>query len=719
MVNSLPAQAPTLREIAAVATLVAIVTAGMMWPLLGGLSTHFPVSAGDAAFNSWVLAWDADRIAHGLFGVWSPPIFYPYSNALAYSENLLGIAVVAAPVQWLTGDPILTFNVAWLLSFVVAGVGAYVLALEVTRNRTAALVAALGFAFTPYRWAQLTHLQVLWTAWLPLVLWALHRALRTSRPSHWAVFVIAVLLQVFSNGYSAFQAALAIVFVAGAWMLKYGIDRGAFLRLLGAALAIGLMLLPAVQAHLQVWGAQDPTPGDLVTYSADVSTYLNVHPDLPASNWLPGLAQDEGHLFPGTAILLLALLAMLPMGRSRPVTRWRWMYAGLAFAALALSLGPEPRAWGHELPFPPIYRWLVSAVPLFEALRVPARFGLLAILAINVLAACGVARVAPVLAGVKVLVPVVAACVLILWEGYGGPVTLVRYAVAPDDGEAAATRWLASQPPGPLLNLPMSTLGETSDMRQQYAVLEHRHPTINGVSRLGTPLMEWLSGSSSPLVVPELLPEAVPFLRGLGVRFILMRPNEFHDPGIAARLSDTLTRDATVRERGRFGDIIAWEIEAAPERRAEEPLLRPLASSSLALTASENPDRVLFAVDGDHGTRWLTQRPQNGSEWMAIDFDRPRNLARIDFIIHARSLINFPRSIEVVASGRVAGSLGTTLFRGSVLGEMGRGWRLFPDEPTASITLPSHIATRVVIHQRGQASSWFWAIDDLVLWERD
>ena len=691
----------------------------MMWPLLGVMSSHFAVDAQDAKFNSWVLTWGADRLAHGLSGFWSPPIFYPYPNVLAYSENLVGIAVLVAPFQWVSGNPVLTYNIAFFLSFVVAGVSAYALARELTGSRPAALVAALGFAFAPYRWAQLTHLQVLWTAWLPLVLWALHRAMRTAELSRWAVFVVVLLLQVLSNGYSGFQVGIAIVVVVMAGVLMREMDRRNVLRLAIALSVAGLLLVPVFRAHVNVWSGQDPTPGDLTNYGADLSTYLSAHPDLPDSGWLPGLPQDEGNLFPGAVVMLLALVAVLPMKHTRPASRWRWAYAVMALVAVILSLGPEPRAWSDPLPFASIYKGLVSTVPLFDALRVPARFGSLVILAVNVLAAFGVARLARDVRGARQGALLAVACLAIVFEGYGGPVPVVPRWVAAD-AEAAATDWLASQPPGALLNLPMNTLGETSDMQQQFAVLTHRHPTINGVSRLVTPLVELLSGSSSPLVVPELLSDAVPFLRGLGVRYVLLRSNEFHDREIAARLQQTFANDSAAHERGRFGNIIAWEIDALDAARDEHQGLTRIEPASLKLSASDNPGRVSSAIDGNPETRWLTGREQDGSEWMSIDFDRPRRLARMDFIVHGRSLINFPRLIEVVSIDSEENGAETILFRGSMLPELGYGWRGSPNLPTASITLPAqYFTSRLVLRQRGQAARWFWAIDELALWARD
>src|SRR6185436_18744760 len=69
-----------------------------------------------------------------------------------------------------------------------------------------------------------------------------------------------------------------------------------------------------------------------------------------------------------------------------------------------------------------------------------------------------------------------------------------------------------------------------------------------------------------------------------------------------------------------------------------------------------------------------------------------------------RSVINFPRLLEIEAAGPVSGARAKTVYRGSILPQMGLGWRLSPDLPTASISLPGELTTRVLIHQRGYAS---------------
>src|SRR6516165_391076 len=76
------------------------------YPLIRGLTAHLAGGVGDPLLNAWILAWDADRLRHGLVGIWDAPSFFPYRHTLLYSEHLLGLALFTAPVQWATGNPI-------------------------------------------------------------------------------------------------------------------------------------------------------------------------------------------------------------------------------------------------------------------------------------------------------------------------------------------------------------------------------------------------------------------------------------------------------------------------------------------------------------------------------------------------------------------------------------------------------------------------------------
>src|SRR5216110_1345108 len=127
-----------------------------------------------ALLATYPLAWHADRMLHGLRGLWDAPFFFPHHWTLAYSEHMLGVAIFTAPIEWLVGNAVLTYNVAYIGSYVLVGFGMFLLTRALWGRTDAAMLAGLAFALTPYRMAQSTHLQVLMNGWMPIGLLALH-----------------------------------------------------------------------------------------------------------------------------------------------------------------------------------------------------------------------------------------------------------------------------------------------------------------------------------------------------------------------------------------------------------------------------------------------------------------------------------------------------------------------------------------------------------------
>ncbi|MGE0450967.1 MAG: hypothetical protein AB7Q29_15450 [Vicinamibacterales bacterium] len=684
-------------------------------PLLSGLGALLPANLADPRFNAWVLAWGAQRLPHGLQGFWTPPFYYPYQDTLAYSENLLGITLFVAPVQWIGGNPTLTYNVAFLLSFIVAGVGAYLLARELTGSRAAAAVAACGFAFGPYRWAQMTHLQVMTVGWMPLGLWALHRALRAPSARTLGIFAASVLLQALSNGYAVFQMVLAVGLV-GAWAaVTRSADRRVLLRAAAAAVVAAIVLMPIVMTHQRVWSTRAPASTEMLQQSADLGTYLAVVPDLPLARVLPGVQQDEGNLFPGFAVLVLAIAAVTPIGRRSKAGHWRYLYLGLATIALVVSLGPAPTAWHHALPVPGVYAWLVSTVPLFHVLRVPARFGLLVQLAVVVLAAIGMAGLTARLSRRQAWAAALPILAVVLFEGYGGPLQVRTAAYEETEQDRAVYAWLAAQPPGPLLELPLSSLGRDGyGLRHQYAALSHGHTGISGASRLNSPLATMIASSASPLFDPALADEAVPFLQGLGVRYVIVRPARFADENLAAHATGVLVQSPDVRVAFEAPGVTAYELRPRGAPPVAGDLVR-VDPGTFRLSASQSGDRLAFIVDGDPNTRWLTGRPQAGDEWVRLEFDQPRDIARVDLTVNPRSVGDYPRELEIVGQ---SGEGEDVLFHGAVLEQLGRGWVASPELPVVSIALPANRSATLLVRQRGRSRRWFWSVDELTVWAR-
>ena len=322
------------------------------WPLALRPGTTMAAPFGDPLLNAWILGWDADRLRHGLSGLWTAPPFYPYPDTLAYSEHLLGLAVPLAPIYWLTGNAVLLYNVALIGSFALAGIGMYLLARDLTGRRDAAVLAALAFMWCPNRAPHVTHLQVLMNGWMPIALWALHRYFASGSRRALAGFAAAFVVQGLSNGYFLFFLAVPVAIVAIVELARHR-DRLAThaLHLAAAAIVIGVAIAPVAATYLRVKRDQglSRTRGDAVQFGARPADYVTVsHQPRLWSKILP-IGAGEKELFPGLGRDVLALGVLVPARRRDGVAPGLVpagvgvpLYAGIAVVAFVLSMGPEP-----------------------------------------------------------------------------------------------------------------------------------------------------------------------------------------------------------------------------------------------------------------------------------------------------------------------------------------------------------------------------------------
>ena len=711
------------REAALVVFSFACLSVIATYPLIRHLGRALPGDLGDPLFTSWILGWDADRLRHGLSGFWEAPILFPAHNTAAFSEHMLGIGVFVAPVIWLTGNPILGYDIAFLLTYVLAGSGIYLLARELTGRRDAAFLAGLAFAFGPMRALHVSHLQVLAWGWMPIALWSLHRYFARRSILALSVFVAAFTIQALSNGYFLYFLAIAVVFVVVAGLASGPASFADRLRMVRALAVAALIILGFVGvvavAYLSVrhqYGFIRPYD-DWTMFSADVRSYFSVPSSVHLwSAWLNGDLAPERQLFPGLAVLLLVVAAFWPDGaRRRPVTI---LYAALGAAAFVLSLGPEPSAWSHRLLPTGPFVWLTRIVPGMDGLRAPARISVLVLLSLSVLAAFGAARLLARLPQRRRMVVTIALGVALFAEGWAVPVRMAAFDAHNRPGDRGAYRWLAQQPAGAAIELPILEWSIAPTLTYQYATLSHGHRIVNGYSGYGTPLQQFLGGASSPLNDLDRIDEALDLLRAVGVRYVLVHPRDYADPTVGAEtLAAIGARPDKATSVFRSDDVAAFTLadgSAVPADPVPAGGTR-VSPAAFHADASDATDRLPFLFDGDPDSRWLTGRAQTGNEWIRITFDRPRDVSRIELQTAARSFGDYPRDL-LVEGATAAGP--SVLFQGPMLVKFGRALAQGGPHPSLVIDLPPNQTTTLTIRQTGRTRRWFWSVHELGLWER-
>ena len=153
----------------------------MTWPLALGIGRDVPGDLGDSLLNMWILGWGLQHVPRLLTGAigwhdyWNANIFHPDPLALALSEHLFGQTLQMLPVYAVTGNVILCYNLLFIASFALSGLGTYLLVRDLTGDRRAAFLAGLVYGFLPYRIASVPHLQVMSSQWMPFALYGLNR----------------------------------------------------------------------------------------------------------------------------------------------------------------------------------------------------------------------------------------------------------------------------------------------------------------------------------------------------------------------------------------------------------------------------------------------------------------------------------------------------------------------------------------------------------------
>jgi hypothetical protein len=397
-----PASTSGWRELVAVLLISGALAVGLTYPLAFEIGRVGRIDNGDGQFSIWNVAWVARTLVVDPRHVFDANIFYPHRWTLAYSESNIGAGMMAVPAYWATRNPFVAHNVALLLSFVSSAAAMYYLTRYLTRDRRAAAVAAICFAYCPYVFGKTAEIQLLMTAGLPLVLLAFHSLSDRPTPARGSVLGLALTAQAACCGYYAVFAVLMVgwsaLVIAG--MRRCWSSREYWAALGGAAVVAVTTTAPFFVPYIlvqRVTGFSRPL-AEALRYSANLSAYLAS--SSYAHAWMLSIIPPWREvLFPGYLATICGLIgwwtctqrpagaaagAQAGISAGSRATQWREigvLYGSLVVLAAWASFGPQAG----------LYAVLYRIVPLFQWLRAPSRFGLLVTLGLSVLTGATIA----------------------------------------------------------------------------------------------------------------------------------------------------------------------------------------------------------------------------------------------------------------------------------------------------------------------------------------
>ena len=728
------------------------VTSVLARDMLPNLGTHLIHDEFDPLLIAAILQWNTTHLPF-TEAWWQFPIFFPSVDVLAFSEHLLGVSVIAAPLAWATGDPIVAYNLTVLLTFPLCALATFLLARHLTGSDAGAFMAGLVYGFGPYRMSQLAHLQMLAVQWVPLAMLALHLYRETARRRWLVLLGVAWLLQALSNGYALF---ILSVFV-GLWLLWFVVPQRRWRLLADVALTLvvaAIPLVPILWRYLEVHARNGFSRAavEVVAFSADAAGFLCAPFEVSLWGWLQYGCRAEGQLFPGLvtgvlavggvyllrerrgsggvagsllttvsrlalAVAVVELASALVVALSGP---WAielgrlsvhaaeaarpFMVAVVAgVAAFALSpsvhtalrqarplgfyvaagavmwwcaLGPAPAVFGQASELPGPFA-LLTQLPGFTSLRVPARFWLATTLCLSVVVAFAVAELSRRLHGVT---RVVALCVLSLGVLFDGWEMHLPFAAVPaGPPNPAALRG------GRVLYLPA---GSYPDVVPTYFSVVQGWTAVNGFSGFEPTHYDGVRQGAR-----LELDGVFTFFRSTADLHVVAAEE-------APSLQALVERQPGVVMTGRS---IAARQYRLPKQVPGSPAPFGAARPVTMATSSCPPAPIL--VDGSLDDVWACA-PQLGNETITLTLGAPAEVAGVRLTLGR--IGEFPRQLVIETS--LDGKGWDTARSGDLVSELIQAADARPTQPRVDVPFPSRVAAFVRLRQVGQdpdpASAW-------------
>jgi hypothetical protein len=500
----------------------------MLAPIVNFAELGHASFGGDARAFIWVLAWDNHVVLDRAPSLFNANKLFPLPNALAYGEHLFGISLFTLPFYAATRNPVLAYNLVWLLAYLLTAAAVHVLAWRYTRDHLAAMTAAMAFTFCFFRMHHgHGHLNLIWCFWIPLSFVAMDRW--TERPT-WTrltAWTAVIVLQALAAWYQAVLIVIAdAIFLVWLFVAERRMPPLPRLLLQGAAAVLAAFALVWPFARYYFILHSEP-PSYAAGASADLAAWFVPPENTWVGQWLlahqvkgPRWIWGEVTVYLGWIVVGLASAGVVVSMRSRDaLIRRSRFFIVLGAVAAVLALGPLPSEVASGS-----FGWspfgLLAHVPGLSLFRIPARYSELLNLALAMLAAIACVALHRRFGG-RGRAVTITLTVLLLAEFYvvkfpGGEPQ--PFPVPP------VYKYIATLPPGAVLSLPDYARTDLwfQEADYQYFSTAHWHPAVNGDAREFPP--EFVEVADRMKRFPD--PDAAATMRTTGVKYVVLHAGQ-------------------------------------------------------------------------------------------------------------------------------------------------------------------------------------------------
>jgi hypothetical protein len=404
---------------------------------------------------------------------------------------------------------------------------------------------------------------------------------------------------------------------------------------------------------------------------------------------IAGVGASSDAPFKPLSVALLAIVVWVGVSsRVRGAYARRSAFAFYAIASVMLflcSLGPRPTLAGHQFLYEPPYAWLMR-LPVFASIRVPARFGLPAMLALAMTGALAFNQFRLHVTSRRAL-----AAILLMGITADGLTSHVTLPPVPDGWTTSRANGFAA-----VLELP---LGDTyRDVAAMYRATMHGLPIVNGYSGFEPRHYQALR-----LALDERDETALEALASRGP--LVVASDRRADPhGERDRWLRSSAHSSSIADEAEWS---IFDVRAVPLAES------PCRAGPLDIVAARD-DRGVVDVgaltDGDGGTFWITPHPQQSGDRLILDLGQAARLCSVKLSLGIHPEL-FPRRLRVETSA--VGEAWDSAFAGKTGGRAVMAAIDHPRSAWIEFPLPAKPARFVRLTLEASHPSVPWIVTDV------
>lgn len=322
----------------------------------------------------------------------------------------------------------------------------YLLCFHFTKSFWPSFLSGLLYSFSLYHIDHAGQVSTTSIQWIPFIFLYLFKSHEHKKRNDillfWLFFILNFLSTLYYGLFMGVILGIFIVFYFREWKF--------FIKLLLWGIPFGLILLISSYPYV-IFRLENPE----VRRSIDESVARSAH---IGDYFIMKLNHDRA-LFPGLVTIPLAIIALVFPFKRKIV----WFFGTAALLTILFSLGPLH----NNFPLP--YSILYHFIPLFQAIRVPARFGIVSVAALSLLAGIGghilLGKIKDKTAKRASIVILVVISLIEIFYNHIAFTAVPTLANAP-----LVYMWLKNQPAGVVLELPLRHGYNSKPIEQQVNV---------------------------------------------------------------------------------------------------------------------------------------------------------------------------------------------------------------------------------------------------------